>query len=59
MKITDYVRETKAEMSHVTWPSRRQAIAYSALVVIASLATAGFLGAFDYGFSKLLALIIQ
>ena len=57
MKITEYVKETRSEMSHVTWPTRRQAIAYSVMVVLISLLTAVFLGLFDYIFSKLLTLL--
>ena len=33
MKLTEYLKETRNEMSHVTWPSRRQTIAYSSLVI--------------------------
>ncbi|MDB5259199.1 MAG: Protein translocase complex, SecE/Sec61-gamma subunit [Candidatus Taylorbacteria bacterium] len=57
MKITDYISETKVEMSHVTWPTRKQAIAYSILVVLISVGIAAFLGVFDYIFSKLLTLL--
>jgi preprotein translocase subunit SecE len=57
MKIIEYVKETKAEMAHVTWPTRKQAIAYSVLVVVVSVAISVFLGVFDYIFSKLLTLL--
>ena len=57
MKITDYIKETKAEMAHVTWPTRKQAIAYSVLVILVSIVTATFLGFFDWIFSKLLTLL--
>ena len=57
MKITEYVKDTRAEMSHVTWPTRKQAIAYSLLVVIISVVIAAFLGLFDYIFSRLLTLL--
>lgn len=57
MKLTEYLKETRTEMSHVTWPSRRQTIAYSALVIGISLAVAALLGAFDYIFSHLLTLL--
>lgn len=58
MKITEYIKDTRAEMSHVTWPSRKQAILFSAAVVIVSVATAFFLGLFDYIFSRLLTLFV-
>ncbi len=58
MKITEYIKETRTEMSHVTWPSRKQAISYSIAVVIVSIATALFLAFFDFIFSKLLTLFV-
>ena len=58
MKIIEYVKETRAEMTHVTWPSRKQAISYSIVVIVVSIVTAFVLGLFDYIFSKLLTLIV-
>ncbi len=58
MKITEYIKDTRAEMSHVTWPSRKQAILFSVAVIIVSVATAFFLGLFDYIFSRLLTLFV-
>ena len=49
-KIGNYLKETRAEMRHVNWPTRRQAAAFTALVVLVSLVTAFYLGAFDYLF---------
>ena len=57
MKINEYIKETKAEMTHVTWPTRKQAIAYAILVVVVSVGVAAFLGVFDYIFSRLLTLL--
>ncbi len=58
MKITEYIKETRAEMAHVTWPSRKQAIAYSVAVVLVSFGVAVFLGLFDYIFGRLLTLFV-
>jgi preprotein translocase SecE subunit len=58
MSITSYLKETREEFKHVTWPTRKQAIAYSIAVVVISVAVAYLLGAFDalfqYGLGKLL-----
>ncbi len=58
MSITSYVKETRAEFKHVTWPTKKQAIMYSIAVVVISLIIAYLLGAFDklfqLGLSKLL-----
>jgi preprotein translocase SecE subunit len=57
MSITEYIKETKAEMSHVNWPTKKQTIAFSVAVVIVSIVTAIALGAFDYIFNTLLTLL--
>ncbi len=49
-KVNDYLKETKVEMKHVNWPTRRQALAYTAAVVGISITFAAFLGLFDYLF---------
>jgi len=58
MKIVEYIKETKGEMKHVSWPTRSQAITFTVIVVIISLVTAFFLGFFDYLFSLIIKAII-
>ena len=58
MKLKEYLQETKAELAHVTWPTRKQAIVYTVVVVIISFVTAFYLGAFDYLFQTILGKII-
>ncbi|MBU0611885.1 preprotein translocase subunit SecE [Patescibacteria group bacterium] len=58
-KITEYFKETKAELKHVNWPGRRQTILYTLIVVILSAVIAYFLGVFDFIFSKGLEKIIS
>jgi preprotein translocase subunit SecE len=53
--LSDYLKETRAEMKHVTWPTRSQAIYYTVVVILISLGTALYLGLLDYIFS----LIVQ
>ncbi len=59
MNITEYIKETRAEMSHVTWPTRKQAIAFALLVVLVSVGIAIYLGVFDYVFTRLLTLLFK
>ena len=51
--------ETKAELIHVSWPTKRQAIVFTVVIVLISLFTAMLLGFFDYIFSLVLRQIIQ
>ena len=53
-KIIEYFKETKGEMQHVSWPTRKQALGYTVAVVIISVAVSLYLAFFDTIFSYLL-----
>jgi len=53
-KIIDYLRETRGELKHVSWPTRAQTVAFTVMVIALSVVVAYFLGVFDYGFAFLL-----
>ncbi|MCC2630878.1 MAG: Protein translocase complex, SecE/Sec61-gamma subunit [Candidatus Paceibacter sp.] len=59
MAIGDYLKETRGELKHVSWPTRQQAIAFTALVIIISIGLALYLGLFDYLFSQGIKYIIN
>ncbi|MBI5817339.1 MAG: preprotein translocase subunit SecE [Candidatus Yonathbacteria bacterium] len=54
MALVEYLKETKAELKHVSWPTRKQAISFTVVVIAISIFTALFLGLFDTIFSTLL-----
>lgn len=56
--MLNYIKEVRGELKHVSWPTRTQIIAYSAVVVVISLAVAVYLGLLDYVFSEVIKLII-
>jgi preprotein translocase subunit SecE len=53
-RFINYVKDTRQELRHVSWPTRNQAIAYTVIVVIVSLIIAAFLGALDFIFTSIL-----
>ncbi|HOF42343.1 MAG TPA: preprotein translocase subunit SecE [Candidatus Moranbacteria bacterium] len=53
-KILNFLQEAKAELMKVNWPSRKQTLRYTMLVVAVSLAVAAFLGSLDWIFSSIL-----
>lgn len=55
MAIGQYLRDTRAELRHVAWPTRTQTIVYTVLVFAISLGVALYLGLFDYLFTSGLA----
>ncbi len=58
-KITDYFKGSFSEMKKVVWPTRKQTIRYSAIVIAMSIGMAVFFGVLDYFFGIGLAWIIR
>lgn len=54
MSVIDFLKATKAEMKHVSWPSQRRSVVLTVLVVVITFALAGFMGGLDYIFTRLL-----
>lgn len=57
-RIGKYLNATAAEMKQVKWPTTKQAIIYTALVIGISVFVALFVAAFDKVFTNLLNLFI-
>ena len=54
MGFIDYLRDVRGELRHVSWPSRKQAINYTIIVLVISIGTGLFLGFLDFVFSAAL-----
>lgn len=48
----NYLKDTLTELSHVSWPTQRQSIVYTVLVVVISALVALYVGLFDFVFSR-------
>lgn len=57
-KLVDYLKGAKEELAKVVWPSRQTTINHTLVVIAISLIVAIFLGAADYGLSKVLELVL-
>ena len=53
-----FVSDIISELKKVTWPTRREAIYLTTLVIIFTVVVAAILGVIDYGFSKLIKVIL-
>lgn len=49
--LFQYLRDVRAEMTHVKWPTGTQAIGYTVLVIAISAAVAALLGGLDAVFT--------
>ncbi|MEF3692362.1 MAG: preprotein translocase subunit SecE [Candidatus Moraniibacteriota bacterium] len=53
-KIYDFILDAKAELIKVNWPTKKQALNYTLIIIGVSLAVALFLGGLDYLFGMIL-----
>jgi len=58
-KIIQFFREVWVELGKVVWPSRREALKITGIVVLFCAVVAVFLGLVDFGLAKLVGLIVQ
>jgi preprotein translocase subunit SecE len=49
-----FLKEVKSELTKVVWPERSKVVTITLSVIGLSLVVAAFLGAVDYGLTKLL-----
>ena len=57
-KIADYFKDSFAELGKVTWPNRSQIISLTTIVIVFSLVVSSFIGAVDWGFSRVIERVI-
>lgn len=57
-RVLNYVKDTKGEMKHVSWPTRRQTLVFTLVVVAISFFVALFLGLFDYIFAQFIEYLV-
>ncbi len=55
---TRFLRECKVELKKVKWPTKKELISVTSVVIILVLAFAFFLGLVDLGLIKLIKLVI-
>ena len=58
MSLISYVSETRKELAHVNWPTRRQALVFTVIVIVFSLAVSFFLAFFDLSFTTIVGKLI-
>jgi len=58
-KGLQFLREVKIELKKVTWPSRKQTIGSTAVVILLVIIISLFLGVVDVGLSSLVRVVLQ
>lgn len=59
MALIKYLKDTRGELKHVSWPTTAQTVAFTILVIAISLIMAVYLGALDSVFTQGLDMAIH
>ena len=57
--VRRFLREVRVELSKVTWPTRKETLASTSVVLIIVIIIAAFLGIVDLGLSRLMRLLLS
>jgi len=57
--ILKYLKETRAEVRKVSWPTRKEAFRLTLVVLAVTISMAIILGVLDYVFSQFIGFIVQ
>ena len=58
-KIGQFLREVRIELSKVTWPTRKDTIASTSVVLVIVILIGAFLGIVDLGLSRLMRILLS
>jgi len=56
--VKQFLKEAKTELRKVTWPTPKQTVASTSVVIIVVLIIAVFLGVVDFGLNKIIRLAL-
>ncbi len=56
--VKNFLIEAKAELRKVTWPTRKQTIASTSVVILVVFVVSAFLGLVDFGLAKIIKLVL-
>jgi preprotein translocase subunit SecE len=57
-KVIRFLKEAKIELRRVTWPTPRQTLASTSVVIIVVIIVSIFLGIVDFGLAKAIRLVL-
>lgn len=56
--LITYIKNVRAELSHVAWPSTRTAVAHTLVVIAISIGIAIWVGLLDYVFTSIVSRLV-
>ncbi len=57
-KTRQFLEEARAELKKVTWPTRKQTFASTAVVLVVVIVVSIFLGLVDFGLAKIIKVLL-
>ncbi|PKN05490.1 MAG: preprotein translocase subunit SecE [Nitrospirales bacterium] len=57
-KVKQFLKEAKIELKKVTWPTPKQTLASTSVVIVVVVIISVFLGIVDFGLSKIIRLAL-
>lgn len=58
-KLIQFLKDVRVEMGKVVWPSRKEALKFTGIVIFFSLFVAALLGLVDFGLARFLSLFVK
>ena len=58
-RIIQFLKDVRVELAKVVWPTRKEALKITGIVILFSVFVALFLGAIDYGLTRLISLLLK
>ena len=58
-KVIQFVKETRAELKKVVWPTRDDVVSSIKVVIISTILVAVILGLLDLGFTELFRILMK
>jgi len=58
-RVVTFLQEVRSETKKVTWPSRKDILGSTVVVIVAVFVIAGFLGIVDFGLSLVVGTLIK
>lgn len=59
MNPVSFLKEVKAELAKVTWPTKEQTIQSTILVILFSLLVGAYIGSLDFSFTSLMNALLK
>ena len=58
-RVISFLKEARAELGKVTWPTRKELMESTVLVIVSVIAVSIFIGVVDFVFNQMLQLFAQ